>query len=93
MGIDTLQMASSPLVSFASRDIFRQIVSCYGCTHKNGRMLLMAANIWGSARENWAFAIFFKFSNLTVFGYRIALSTKQFLRIHNWTVYHRATKR
>ena len=49
--------------------------------------------IWGSARENWAFAIFFKFSNLTVFGYRKALSTKQFLRIQNWTVYHRATKR
>ena len=48
---------------------------------------------WGSARENWAFAIFFKFSNLTVFGYRIALSTKQFLRIQNWTVYHRDTKR
>ena len=50
-------------------------------------------SIWGSARENWAFAIIFKFSNLTVFGYRIALSTKQFLRIQNWTVYHRATKR
>ena len=37
--------------------------------------------------KNWAFAIFFKYSNLTIFRYRIALSTKQFLRIQNWILY------
>ena len=67
------------------------IIECN--SSKSNTVIGHVHNIWGSARENWASAIFFKFSNLTVFGYRIALSTKQFLRIQNWIVYQRATKR